>query len=151
MNKSEGKQHAKKIKTDDSSHSNALDTLLKAIPSHCNIPKNTALDTIVSSIATAHFIFLQQLNQINHPWKSLNKKPIVVMVVQQGERNFSDQRHVHFQLKECHGVSMVRLSLAEIERECVLDERTGVLSYMDSPISVVYVSSCVSSLLHVYI
>ena len=34
---------------------------------------------------------------------------------------------------------MVRLSLAEIQTECILDNKTGILTYQGNIVSVVYV------------
>ena len=39
-------------------------------------------------------------------------KPVMVMVVQPGERNVLDQRHLEFALWDQYGVSTVRLTLA---------------------------------------
>jgi len=96
-----------------------------------NIPKNHALTTLSESLAYAHFKYLSQAQSAN---------AVVVMVVQHGERNFADQRHLDFTLLELFGVRMVRLSLDEIHLKCSLDETTRALMYEGLPVSVVYVS-----------
>lgn len=95
-----------------------------------NIPKNIALGTLSDSLAYAHFKFLATTQ---------SPSAVVIMVVQHGERNFADQRHLHFTLLESYGVRMVRLSLDEIHLKCTLDTNTRALMYEGSPVSVVYV------------
>lgn len=52
---------------------------------------------------------------------------VVLFVVQEGERNFADQRWFEYQLWERSGVKVVRKSLREIHSEGVLDDKTGRL------------------------
>jgi glutathione synthase len=97
-----------------------------------DIPINYSLEYISQAIAMAHSRSTELSKLVN---------PVVVMVVQPNERNFADQRLLQFELLEKYGIQMVRLSLSDIEKECVLYESTGLLSYGTSSISVVYVSS----------
>ena len=101
------------------------------------IPPNQALQRISQAIAFAHINYIKSANLDPVTARSC----IVAMIVQPKERNFSDQRHISFTLLETYGINMVRLTLEEIENDCVLDPTTGILSFNGSPISVVYVSN----------
>eukprot|EP00930_Biecheleria_cincta_P055639 TRINITY_DN4193_c1_g1_i1.p1 TRINITY_DN4193_c1_g1~~TRINITY_DN4193_c1_g1_i1.p1 ORF type:complete len:598 (-),score=123.85 TRINITY_DN4193_c1_g1_i1:85-1809(-) len=63
---------------------------------------------------------------------------VVLFVVQEGERNFADQRWLEYALWEHHGVSVIRRSLAEIHREARMDSSTGKLCLAEHEVSVVY-------------
>jgi glutathione synthase len=97
-----------------------------------DIPSNIALTAISEAIAYAHHFYIKSTQLLDS---------IVIMVIQPNERNFSDQRHIHFELLEEYGITTVRLSLEEIEAKCVLDDKSNVLTYDGLPVSVVYVST----------
>lgn len=53
---------------------------------------------------------------------------VVVMVVQPGERNAYDQHWLQQTLWERHRVRTVRLTLAQINEQCQVDEGSGELT-----------------------
>ena len=88
--------------------------------------------TLAQALAYTHYLYKKQYTH--------HEKVIIIMVVQSGERNFADQRHIDYTLLDIYNIQVVRLSLAEIEAQCVVDEK-GTLVYEGVPVSVVYVSS----------
>lgn len=52
---------------------------------------------------------------------------VVVMAVQEGERNSSDQRLLEYELRRAHGVRLVRMTLAQLEARSRTDEASGNL------------------------
>ena len=98
-----------------------------------SIPKNNAMYTLAQALAYTHYLYKKLYTH--------HEKVIIIMVVQSGERNFADQRHIDYTLLDIYNIQVVRLSLAEIEAQCVVDEK-GTLVYEGVPVSVVYVSNC---------
>ena len=96
------------------------------------IPKTNAMYTLAQALAYAHELYQKQYTH--------HEKVIIIMVVQSGERNFADQRHIDYTLLDIYNIQVVRLSLAEIEAQCVVDAQ-GALVYEGVPVSVVYVRS----------
>lgn len=94
------------------------------------IPINNALDEIAGGIALAHHRFIAQ---------SCVQDARPVMIVQPGESNISDQRLLHFNLLEKHGISFLRLTLLEIATRAKLSD-SGYLEIDGNMISVAYVS-----------
>ena len=74
-----------------------------------NVPANTALDDITDGIASAHSIFNQQQG-------ASDDSSVVIMVVQENERNFADQRILHFNLlaRSNGSIRMHRATLSEL-------------------------------------
>eukprot|EP00930_Biecheleria_cincta_P055644 TRINITY_DN4193_c1_g4_i3.p1 TRINITY_DN4193_c1_g4~~TRINITY_DN4193_c1_g4_i3.p1 ORF type:complete len:552 (-),score=131.53 TRINITY_DN4193_c1_g4_i3:36-1691(-) len=89
------------------------------------LPQNDALRLIPAAMAWAHRGYS-------------GRDSSVLFVVQEGEKNFADQRWLEYALWQQHGVSVVRRSLAEIHREAWMDESTGGLRLAGEEISVVY-------------
>uniref|UniRef100_A0A7S1RY77 Glutathione synthetase n=1 Tax=Alexandrium catenella TaxID=2925 RepID=A0A7S1RY77_ALECA len=92
------------------------------------LPPNETLKQISAGLAAAH-----------RAYSAAEAPAVVLFVVQEGERNFADQRWIEYALWEEHGVPVVRKSLAELRREASLDAATGKL-LLDGgmEISVVY-------------
>eukprot|EP01029_Cantina_marsupialis_P026560 TRINITY_DN7174_c0_g1_i1.p1 TRINITY_DN7174_c0_g1~~TRINITY_DN7174_c0_g1_i1.p1 ORF type:complete len:453 (-),score=134.24 TRINITY_DN7174_c0_g1_i1:219-1577(-) len=88
------------------------------------IPDCDAISEIPKAIAAAH----QRYG---------NENASVIFVVQPGERNSMDQRHLEHRLFEEHGVSVKRRSLSQL-RECAIIGDNKELLVDGSPISVVY-------------
>mmetsp|Transcript_62445 Transcript_62445/g.115970 ORF Transcript_62445/g.115970 Transcript_62445/m.115970 type:complete len:540 (-) Transcript_62445:77-1696(-) len=78
------------------------------------LPANPSLVGVPASIAKAHEVY-------GVP------SAVVVMVVQEIERNFADQRGLEFALWEKFKVPMVRKTLRELHEEAVMDASTGRL------------------------
>lgn len=75
------------------------------------IPTNEALDTLAAGIASAHDAYVQH----NLPkYQKVPRDPVVLFVVQPGERNAFDQRALEYALADRHGVKAIRLTLSEL-------------------------------------
>jgi len=104
-----------------------------------DIPNNNALLGLAKAIALAHTEYIKQQQQLQPVVAS--SSTVVIMVVQPGERNFADQRHLHFALLETFGITCLRATLREIQNEAKLqDEATssGQLLFRGHVVSVVY-------------
>jgi glutathione synthase len=86
------------------------------------VPQNAAMTEIAGGIAAAHNEYLNQ-----HGSDKVSN-PIVIMVVQPNERNFADQRGIHFELWQNHRIRCIRASLKELSRYSFLSD-DGVLIY----------------------
>ncbi len=53
-----------------------------------------------------------------------------MMVVQEGEKNSSDQRHIEYRLWERHHVSLIRRSLQELGKRATFDEKRNLTMYV---------------------
>jgi len=72
-------------------------------------------------------------------WKLYgNKEAAILFIVQEGEKNLSDQRYIEFNLLERHGISVIRKTLREVDEEGVLDPKTKELKIAGRTISVAY-------------
>ena len=96
-----------------------------------NIPINIALNEIADGLAAGHRAFLSQTGLHNQDC-------YVAMIVQPGERNFSDQRLLQFQLWANHRIRCNRFTLKEVEENGSLMMNDNVLLINDHMISVVY-------------
>jgi len=104
-----------------------------------NMPANDSDEKIPFALFSAHEAFCAQLEEGERA-HSLDK--VVLMVVQPGERNRVDQRHIEYALLRNHGVRLLRCSLAGLQScASLLDSRHLVLhsrSMGDAVVSVVY-------------
>ncbi|GKY99336.1 hypothetical protein MPSEU_000888600 [Mayamaea pseudoterrestris] len=94
------------------------------------VPKNQALEKIANAIHAT----MERYRERHAPTQPL----VVLFVVQPGETNTVDQRMLEFQLWQQHALPVVRLGLAEIDRECRVDEANGALYYQDKEVGLVY-------------
>jgi glutathione synthetase len=80
------------------------------------LPENPSVVGAAKALAAAHCLYPSpsQLSQ--------QRQTVVVMVVQPGELNTADQRHLEYQLLSAHAVPLVRMTLAEIRATARLDE-----------------------------
>jgi glutathione synthase len=95
-----------------------------------DVPQNQALEKIASAFKATMDRYAKR-HTSTHPL-------VVLFVVQPGESNTVDQRMLEFQIWRQHSLPVIRLSLAEIERDCRVDELTGALSYQNFEIGLVY-------------
>lgn len=86
-------------------------------PLRLNLPTNPVITNLTSAMSHAHQLFLQQQRATLPPSQSA----IVLFVVQAAEANMADQRLLEYGLWEDHGVSVVRMTLAEIDTRASLD------------------------------
>jgi len=91
------------------------------------LPENDTLRVVPAALAQAH-----------HAYGS--KTATVLFVVQDGERNFADQRWIEYALFEQHGVPVIRKTLTELHAEASMDS-AGRLRLGAEEISVVYFRS----------
>jgi glutathione synthase len=76
--------------------------------------ENQALDDIVDGIY--------------HAWQLFgNQKAFVMMVVQEGEKNSADQRHIEYRLWNKHKVSLLRRSLQALGNRAALDDNRNFI------------------------
>lgn len=75
------------------------------------LPKNEVTTELAGAIGAAH-----RLYEMNFPSTA---KQVVVFVVQDNEVNIADQRPIEYSLFDNHGVSVVRLTLAEVHARTV--------------------------------
>lgn len=109
-----------------------------------NVPTNTALDDITDGIASAHSIFNQQR-------RGSDESSVVIMVVQADEKNFADQRLLHFNLlaRSNGSVRMHRATMAELGADednvggsgTFFDKSTRSYYYKGEMVSVFYFRS----------
>ncbi|KAL3241226.1 glutathione synthase [Nakaseomyces bracarensis] len=76
-----------------------------------DIPVPTSVPEITQSFADA----LKK-------YDSIEKNPVILMVVQRGERNVFDQRALEYALMKEHGIKVVRMTFDEITEKLSIDE-----------------------------
>lgn len=84
------------------------------------LPENVTLQRIPDALAKAFRLYCSDTT-------SKVDDPVVLFVVQGGERNFADQRWFEYALWQRSGCKVVRKTLREIAEEGCLDEKTGRL------------------------
>eukprot|EP00026_Physarum_polycephalum_P008560 Phypoly_transcript_08648.p1 GENE.Phypoly_transcript_08648~~Phypoly_transcript_08648.p1 ORF type:complete len:467 (+),score=77.63 Phypoly_transcript_08648:80-1480(+) len=89
------------------------------------LPENTALYSIARFLTMAHNNYGDLANTS------------IIMVVQKGERNKWDQRHLEYRLFQWHGVKVMRATLTDIHEKGSLNEAKELV-YNGKKISVVY-------------
>jgi len=93
-----------------------------------NIPDNKCGSSLPATIALA----------LKHYCQATNTKAVVMMVVQEGERNAFDQRGIEYGLWQNDNVQTIRRTLMDIHERAVLDPDTGALSIDGFNVGVVY-------------
>eukprot|EP01038_Epipyxis_sp_PR26KG_P013036 gene13036-17472_t len=93
------------------------------------IPKNDAQSSTVNALQVAHNLYVQQTG---------SNDAVIIMVVQPNERNFADQRLLHFELLEKYNVTCIRATLIDIYHKSIINEATKELIYDNHPVSIVY-------------
>jgi len=89
------------------------------------VPVNTALASLPMAMNVAHEQYMERYQTIKD-----DNSPIILFIVQEGERNTVDQRMLEFQLYEEHQVPVVRISLTKAATLLQLDEETGKLTIL---------------------
>ena len=100
-----------------------------------DVPPNPSLDRLAAALAAGHQLYCKRRPVTsstleNNGVKELacpGKDPVVLFVVQAGERNVVDQRLLEFALWEQHGVRVKRATLADVESTGVLSDDGGTL------------------------
>jgi glutathione synthetase len=100
------------------------------------IPNNTADVSIPNALAKAHEVYIEKCKASKH---ETCLDAYVLFVVQEGERNYVDQRHLEYALATTHKVPVLRRTMAQIEASGRIIEPSGALILDDNKeISVVY-------------
>jgi glutathione synthetase len=109
------------------------------------LPANGAEQGIARALGTAAKLHRARLPQ---QWlaalsperrhRVLSQRPLVVFVVQDGERNSFDQRWLEYELGAAHGVDVTRRSLGQIRAQCRLEGASRELLLGEQLVSVVY-------------
>eukprot|EP01087_Luapelamoeba_hula_P017584 TRINITY_DN5555_c0_g1_i1.p1 TRINITY_DN5555_c0_g1~~TRINITY_DN5555_c0_g1_i1.p1 ORF type:complete len:512 (+),score=78.68 TRINITY_DN5555_c0_g1_i1:36-1571(+) len=89
------------------------------------LPQNRAGYKFVDALASAHKAYD-------------NKKAVIMMIVQGGERNAFDQRWIEYKLYERHNVHVIRRSLTDIAERAKLDESSHILTMDGHVVAVAY-------------
>lgn len=85
------------------------------------IPISESASSLADGLATAV-----------HHYDSLQENPIVAFVVQEGERNVFDQRHIEYSLLQKHGIQTVRLTLDQVNTHTTVDPKNKRLHWKKS-------------------
>ena len=70
-----------------------------------------------------------------------SKNPVILFIVQQGERNVFDQRHIEYLLIENHGIKSYRVTLEEAETLTTVNKDKLYIKHTMDEVSVVYYRS----------
>ncbi|OBA24333.1 glutathione synthase [Metschnikowia bicuspidata var. bicuspidata NRRL YB-4993] len=70
-----------------------------------------------------------------------NTSTVILFVVQNGERNCFDQRHIEYELLEKHGLKSYRLSLEQIQEHTTINQGNLYIKLTMDEVSVVYYRS----------
>lgn len=101
------------------------------------IPENATGDRAVEGFAKAIQEYAAwELNTFG-PASKPSAPHVMVMVVQEGERNSGDQRALEYMLGSRHGIRTLRLSLSQIAAQMEVDEN-GLLTIQDQRVGLVY-------------
>ncbi|KAH9256239.1 glutathione synthetase [Batrachochytrium salamandrivorans] len=94
------------------------------------LPDNAADEQLPAAIAQAHRAYeLQNPTVVG---------AVVLFVCQEGERNYVDQRHLEYELANKHGVTTIRLTLAEVFAQTTLLPKSQALLLHGKHVAVVY-------------
>lgn len=98
------------------------------------IPVSQSLDGLADGLASIHQAYLQTSDA---------KDPVVLMIVQPGERNVFDQRHLEYSILERYGIQSHRVTLTDARDQLVKEELTGKLfiKHTGQEVSTVYYRS----------
>eukprot|EP01038_Epipyxis_sp_PR26KG_P009361 gene9361-12611_t len=89
------------------------------------IVQNPSLDVISSVLHQAHLSFNDE-------------KSTILFIVQPGERNIADQRLLEAKLWDKYQIPVSFMTMAEIQRNCVLDSNNRLVTQNQVPVSVAY-------------
>lgn len=98
-------------------------------------PVNDSCTQIADSLAKAHQIYIDNKSTNS----TTNNQIVVMMIVQDGERNLFDQKLLEFTLFNNHKVVLIRKTLAEVQERGIIDESSNHCLKIDNyEISVTY-------------
>lgn len=99
-----------------------------------DLPVSRSIQGLSESLAVANYHYNGEVT---------NTETVILVVVQEGERNVFDQRLLEFDLLNRHGIKSIRLSLGQIEDKTYVDAETSriYLEETNKEISVVYFRS----------
>lgn len=113
-----------------------------------DVPVNAPLHGVVDAFAETVKLYHEQLVKLQHPLVSSSASSnspyhglCVLMVVQKGEKNSPDQRHLEYTLYSKHNIQLIRASLDDLKTHMSIDSQ-GVVSVYNKPIAVCYYRSC---------
>lgn len=104
-----------------------------------NLPKNDALHTMTVGLATGHNTYCKRRRI-----QSASKDPIILFVVQDGERNAFDQRLIEYELLDRYSIRVRRATLHQLASIAHISEGektlllTDDLTNVQEEVSVVY-------------
>jgi glutathione synthetase len=97
-----------------------------------NLPVNDAENQLAFGLFKAHEAYMKSSHV------SAVSMVVVAFIVQEGERNEYDQRHLEFALLHNHGVHVKRLTLGDVNARCRLDSASSALLLDEMEIAVAY-------------
>ncbi|KAF2068970.1 hypothetical protein CYY_009710 [Polysphondylium violaceum] len=104
-----------------------------------NHPNNDSCIEIASSLSKAHQLYIDNNNLLSDHNNDANKNIVVLMIVQDGERNLFDQKLLEFTLWNNHKVLLIRRTLNDIYQRATIDENLNHCLKIDNyEISVTY-------------
>lgn len=104
-----------------------------------NLPENKALQTMAAGLSAGHEVYCQR-----RFGKRSTNNPVLLIVVQDGERNAFDQRLIEYELLEKHGIRVRRATLTQLAHFARVSEADRILLFTDpltgvqEEVSVVY-------------
>lgn len=107
-----------------------------------NMPKNEAINTLMSGLVDAHKYYVSESADESHP-----SAPVILFVVQPKERNAFDQRALEHEIEDKHGINVMRMSLDDLQTKATVhgtDRKLFVqspLHFTPVEVSVVYFRS----------
>ena len=80
-----------------------------------NLPKNEAIDTLVSGLVDAHKYYVSECTN-----DSRTTAPVILFVVQPKERNAFDQRALEYEIEDKHDIHVMRMSLDDLQTKATV-------------------------------
>eukprot|EP01137_Pigoraptor_chileana_P013412 Opistho-2@66910 len=102
------------------------------------LPKNGALAGLAAGMAHAWRLYVADAERTRDTSAPPPLPPVVVMIVQPGETNSYDQRHLEHALWESHGIRMLRRSLRDFLERGSTEGDGGALSIDGREVAVAY-------------
>mmetsp|Transcript_7975 Transcript_7975/g.8124 ORF Transcript_7975/g.8124 Transcript_7975/m.8124 type:complete len:505 (+) Transcript_7975:214-1728(+) len=80
-----------------------------------DIPVNNTLQGISAALSATHIAYITtHHSSLSVSPSTLTHDVCILMIVQPGERNFADQKHIEFALAHTHRVKVIRYSLSQL-------------------------------------
>lgn len=97
-----------------------------------HIPISNSINKLAKGINEANYYYNDQTH---------NTKTVILFIIQEGERNVFDQRHIEYSLIENHQLKSYRLSLEKVQEEVVINNDKLYIKQTMDEVSVVYYRS----------